>query len=238
MRSRFPRKVLLLSMGIFAIIGAITVIIFIASRPQPFPDIEPEKNIVPIPFGEEPTERADLESLGGWSIVRGWPSIGGIIVNTHVSSVELDWLGLSRFEASPRSTIADEEDTFCRRLRRTGAKWWSSYSDFEEAMDARMRPISANEREALLLGWPENGGVWVMRADNWYDLGVAPGSWRLSNAHTMEERCRAMEMSGAIFYANPEDYEPVKALLGGFGEHEREPEDKYYYSFGDQFGRF
>jgi len=39
----------------------------------------------------------------------------------------------------------------------------------------------------------------------------------------------AIEMSGAVFYANPEDCEPVRELMAGFGEHERESRDKYFY---------
>jgi hypothetical protein len=89
--------------------------------------------------------------------------------------------------------------------------------------------MSAKEREALLLGWPANGGVWVITENSWYLFGNKPGSWRLRNAHTMEERCKAMEMSGAVYYANPEDCEPVKALLDDFGEHERGPKENYYY---------
>jgi hypothetical protein len=242
MNVRFRRKALLLSLFIFAIIGAISVFKFFTPLASKAINAEREESAfapdVDIPFQEEPTERVELVSLADWNRVMCWPSVGGIIANTHVSSVELDFLHLSRFEASPRSSNAEEEDVFCRQLRRTGGKWWSSYADFIEAVDARMRPISANEREALLLGWPEDGGVWVMKESNWYELGREPGSWRLRNAHTMEERCKAMEMSGAVYYANPEDYEPVKALLDGFGEHEREPEESYYYNLpADWYGQ-
>ncbi|KAF4629326.1 hypothetical protein G7Y89_g8821 [Cudoniella acicularis] len=78
-----------------------------------------------------------------------------------------------------------------------------------------MRPISAKEREALLLGWPEDGGVWVMKATNQYNFGGEPGSWRLRNAYTMEERCKAVEMSGALYYKYPEDCDSVKRYWMG-----------------------
>jgi hypothetical protein len=239
MNSRFPRKLLLFGLFIFAIIGAISVFKFFSPLASKAIEAKREEGAfapdVDIPFQEEPTERVELVSLADWNRVMCWPSVGGIIVNTHVSSVELDFLHLSRFEASPRSSNADEEDAFCHQLRRTGGKWWSSYADFIEAVDAKMRPISAKEREALLLGWPEDGGVWVMKENNWYELGREPGSWRLRNAHTMEERCKAMEMSGAVYHANPEDCESVKALLDRFGEHEREPEDSYFYNHPADF---
>lgn len=37
-------------------------------------------------------------------------------------------------------------------------------------------------------------------------------------------------MSGVIYYANPKDCEPIKALLDSFSEHEREPEENYHYN--------
>lgn len=52
-------------------------------------------------------------------------------------------------------------------------------------------------------------------------FGLQPGVWRIMNAHTMEERCRAMEMVGATYYENPEDCEYVKPLLDEFGESQR-----------------
>lgn len=251
--SRFPRKLLLFGLLIFAIIGAISVFKFFNTSPaskafnakRQSSSFETEDRALEkptprdIPFLEEPTDRFELVSPANWNTVMCWPSVGGIIVNTHVSSVELDFLKLSRFEAVPRSENISEEDEFCRQLRRTGGKWWVSYGDFIEAVDAKMRPISAKERESLLLGWPKDGGVWVMKETNWYNFSREPGSWRLRNAHTMEERCKAMEMSGAVYFENPEDCDSVKALLDGFGDHEREPEASYYYDHPANFyGQF
>jgi hypothetical protein len=48
------------------------------------------------------------------------------------------------------------------------------------------------------------------------------GVFRMRNAYTMEERCKALEMSGATFYENPEECQDVKALLEGFGNKESE----------------
>ena len=78
-----------------------------------------------------------------------------------------------------------------------------------------------------MLEWPGTGGVWVLYEKNWDDL--SRGGWTWRNAYTMEERHMAIEMSGAVFYANPEDCEPVRELMAGFGEHERESRDKYFY---------
>ena len=249
MNSRFTRKIILLILFNFAIIGAIYVLnslgISLAFN-RMYAGEESESEVysppVDVPYVEEPTERLELISLGGggWNTVMCWPSVGGIIVNTHVSSVELDFLNLPRFQSAPRSSNASEEDEFCRQLRRTGAKWWSSHGDFIEAVNSRLRPTSAKEREALILGWPKDGGVWVLKEANWYDFaGSELGIWRMGNAFTMEERCAAMEMAGAVYYKDPYNCESVKPLLDGFGEHEREEMSKYYFDYPkNSFGQW
>jgi hypothetical protein len=55
-----------------------------------------------------------------------------------------------------------------------------------------------------------------MRQENKDD--IWEGMWRMRNAFTMDERCKALEMAGARFYENPEDCVYVKPLLDGFGE--------------------
>lgn len=232
MNPRLSRKLLLVGRPIFAIIGAISVFTFVTNYTNAKRE-ENESNViwappVDVPYGPEATERLALGNLGSWNIVMCWPSDGGIIVNTHVSSVELDYLGLPRFESSPRSSSASEEDEFCRKLRRTGGKWWENYYEYEEAEDSRLRTRSKKEREALLLGWPSDGGVWVLRETDWYNFYLVEGIWRMRNAHTMDERCKALEVIGAVYYQNPEDCEYVKPLLEGFGKHEREEESNYY----------
>ena len=58
------------------------------------------------------------------------------------------------------------------------------------------------------LGWPENGGVWVLR-ETWDDSeGRAVA--RIKLAKTMEERCRAIEMSGGTFYLDAKDCDATR----------------------------
>ena len=225
---------LCMALGIFSILSIPGI--NISSPNSNVTNVEKEAPVlapkIDIPFEGERNERVELVFPGGgWNRVMCWPSVGGIIINPHVSSVELDFLHLSRFEAPPRSFNADEEDAFCRQLRRTGGKWWIHYDDFTDAVDKGTRPRTAKEREELVLGWPEDGGVWVLREMNWNDndLWVGLGVFGLANAHTMEERCKAMEMLGAVYYANPEDCEYVKPLLDGFGEHKGELENHQYH---------
>jgi hypothetical protein len=175
----------------------------------PFPDLD-----------IEPSERLQSLNLGRSNTVMCWPSVGGIIAAEHVQSVELDFLGLDRFNAVNR-TYNLVEDEFCRRLRLVGGKWWSSYWDFFDATQDRARKLTPEEEEVLYLGWPKSDGVWVLRLPDqntfWY------GFDRAKNAHTMEERCTALEMSGATFFENPEDCVYVKPLLDRFGEDKPPP---------------
>ncbi|KAH9211335.1 hypothetical protein DL95DRAFT_392515 [Leptodontidium sp. 2 PMI_412] len=233
MFSRIQRKIFLFITFTFATIGVISVFKYsmtpLVASPSPIGTRQEDNTVfapdVDIPFDEPPTER--VWGLGVWNTIFCYPSVGGFIVNEHITSVELDFLNLSRFEKTPRSSDPDEEDMFCRQLRRTGARWWDSYYSWDLVVVQKSAPMSAKEREALVLGWPEKGGVWVIREHNWGRLGSRGWTW--TNAHTMEERCKALEMLGAVYYANPEDCEPVKALLEGFGEHKREPEENYYH---------
>jgi hypothetical protein len=151
--------------------------------------------------------------------VHCWPSVGGIIIAERVRAVELAYIGIDRFNTTPRSTNETEEDAFCLRLRKIGGKWWRSYDDFAMATVSKVRMMWPDEREVLFLGWPEQGGVWVLRYDNPKmtrgDLGPV---W---NVFDIEERCKALEKYGAVLFSNPEESEHVKPLLMGFGNREQ-----------------
>jgi len=153
------------------------------------------------------------------NVVHCWPSVDGIIIAEGVHAVELAYIGLDRFHTTPRSPNATDEDAFCMQLRKLGGKWWSSYDDFEMATKAKLRMMWPDEREVLFLGWPEEGGVWVLRYENWKmvkgDLGPV---W---NALNMEERCMALERCGAVFFERAEESEVVGPLVRGFGEREK-----------------
>jgi hypothetical protein len=159
--------------------------------------------------------RVDVSRSLSTNIVRCWPSVGGIVVAEHAHAVELEYIGADRFRPEPRSNNATEEDKFCMKLRKIGGKWWKHYADFEDATIHKRRMMYPDERDVLILGWPEDGGVWVMREHIWKNVGVKFGPvW---NALNMRERCKAIEIVGGTFYAKAEDCEFVKPLLEGFG---------------------
>jgi hypothetical protein len=176
----------------------------------------------------EPTKRLEFLNLGRSNTVMCWPSVGGIIAAKGVHSVELDFLGLNRFHPINRTYNATEEDIFCRKLRLVRGKWWSSYWDFIDITSlGGRRKMTAEEQEVLYLEWPESGGLWVLRLPNlnhfWYRID------RAKNAHSMEERCMALEMAGATFFESPEDCVYVKPLLDGFGEDKPPPPEPEGY---------
>jgi hypothetical protein len=138
-----------------------------------------------------------------------------------VSPVELDYLGLDRFMEQERAADQAEEDAFCMRLRKVGAKWWHDYNDFTDAV-AGARQMTKEEATRLLLCWPEEGGVWVLKIDGrenaeWEGGGWSEGGWRegrmVYNAYTMRERCQAIERLGGVFFKNPKECEDTKDLV-------------------------
>ncbi|PVH73084.1 hypothetical protein DL98DRAFT_431944, partial [Cadophora sp. DSE1049] len=166
----------------------------------------------------------------------------GIIVAERVHHVELANSSLDRFHSTPRSSNSTEEDIFCRNLRKIGGKWWSSWWDCQEATKSKMRMMWPDEREVLFLGWPEAGGVWLLRYENLKqvhgdcndsiyirDIGT------IYSALTMEERCEGIKLSGGVFFESPKESEVVRPLLEGLGNHERkdpELEDGGWWDHG------
>ncbi|KAJ5302323.1 hypothetical protein N7508_007186 [Penicillium antarcticum] len=64
----------------------------------------------------------------GGCVVYGYPSTGGVLVK-EADLLDMLFLSVSRSHESQRSPSLNEEDRFCKLMRRTGAKWWSSRED-------------------------------------------------------------------------------------------------------------
>lgn len=171
---------------------------------------------------EESLQRYDpYDRTTRTNVVRGWPSTGGIIIAERAHAVELQFLDIDRFGATPRSSDPDREDAFCRKLRLIGAKWWIHNGDYDRARIFGLRSLYPDEAEVLLLGWPEGGGVWVSRYQKLGDTGSVDGMKILDNALSMEDRSRAIELIGGTFFVKAEDSDFVKPFVDGFGEHEK-----------------
>ncbi|KAJ6014733.1 hypothetical protein N7540_009324 [Penicillium herquei] len=138
-------------------------------------------------------------------LVFGYPSKGGVYILHTCFGVELDFLGLDRFNNTERPSKLDpnwqaKEDAHCDRMRRLGATWWRTAAD--EFLEHGLYPPESTD-SYLQVGWPAAGGVWVLQTtlDNAGHIGAA----RIHNAHDMEERCRWIEKLGGVFYTDPKD---------------------------------
>jgi hypothetical protein len=132
---------------------------------------------------------------GSLTTVRGWPSTGGFYI-LSCDGVELEFLGLDRFEPTPRSQDAAEEDVFCARMRRLGPRWYPDLEEeaLEDFDEYRTKYVKA-------FGWPADGGVWALKMcemDAYFK-----GMSRIRNAFSMDERCRQIEKLGGVFYSDP-----------------------------------
>jgi hypothetical protein len=176
----------------------------------PLPAVEDAKDVDWHPPPSEPTSRVMFGALDQPSEVRCWPSTGGVYVLEGVSSVELDFLGLDRFTAADRSYDHNQEDRFCKHLRMIGADWYEDYQAWVEVWVGGRETEQHRVRWAL--GWPADGGVWYLRL-TYPDFITRKDLGRLRNAWTMEERCRAIEMSGGKLCEDISECNEISHLL-------------------------
>ena len=135
-------------------------------------------------------------------MVYGWPSAGGVLIKEFASIVDMNFLGIDRLHVSRRSKSQDEEDAFCDKLRKTGAKCWEDEESFiEVSLGAR---DSREEERELVLGWPSQdagGGVWVLMYST--QDAIPRDIGRVNLAMDMDEKCAVMKEFGATFYEDP-----------------------------------
>lgn len=142
-----------------------------------------------------------------------YPSSGGIWM-VELGPLELQHLGIARFESTERSSIQAEEDAFCHELRKFGGSWYNLESgrdlwvgDGCHELDEFMPAVSIERR----VGFPENGGVWVLGIDQ--KTGQYPsGMGIVQNALTMNERCHPLEKLGAVYCEDTAECGPLDDL--------------------------
>lgn len=69
-----------------------------------------------------------------------------------------------------------------------------------------------NNKVHSFLGWPEDGGVWLLELSRKEAYDRRVGAIRL--AKTMEERCHEIQMCGGTFCADPTECERTRDLVG------------------------
>ena len=144
------------------------------------------------------------------AVVYAWPSTGGRFELQNPGALELDVLRIEDpFTECNRSYNTIEEDAFVHRLRRLGGIF------FEHQYGTRTDELRDNEVHTWL-GWPEDeehkGGVWMVKVK--YNEVYERRTGRIRLAKTMQDRCRAIEMCGGVFYATPteEHLVPMKPI--------------------------
>jgi hypothetical protein len=131
----------------------------------------------------------------------------------HADLTDFDFLGLNTLGLpEKRLTIQFEEDAFCQRLLRLGAKWWPSERrrDFVEKVAGFNEivlqyphrpdepPPTTRELVWLRVGWPSNGGLWVSEfevdidVDEEYDNVIPDNVSWLKLARNIDERCQLL----------------------------------------------
>jgi len=87
-------------------------------------------------------------------VANGYPSTGGYLTR-RVTGVEIEWLVLDKMHEIQMSKEQAEEDNFCLRLRRLGAKWWENPDEeFSVENDIKNYPDGEIEIET---GWSNDG---------------------------------------------------------------------------------
>lgn len=153
-------------------------------------------------FPEKSKARTEF-TTSGLTVVRAWSSTGAFYT-LDCDAVELAFLGLDRFEPTPRSQDPAGEDAFILKMRQLGAKHYASVSDyFMRTLENAERSGRPKRRVVRAYGWPADGGVWALKMA--YMEAWEKGVGRIHNAFTMEERCREIEKLGGGFYADPRD---------------------------------
>ncbi|KXH53422.1 hypothetical protein CNYM01_01167 [Colletotrichum nymphaeae SA-01] len=155
-----------------------------------------------------------------YTMVYGWPSTGGFYM-LHCDGVDLEFLGLNRLVPTPRSDDSADEDAHCINMRKLGAKFYKSDWDYhlkttthenpqdryqkairlgKDNLSAAEETYKVAEKFIEVFGWPTTGGVWALKlsTDKIHTFGIR-------NAFTMDEKCRAIEMMGGVFYADPNE---------------------------------
>ena len=152
-----------------------------------------------------PTNDFDTEkrvTFGRKSVtVFGWPSTGGIVIKESANIVDLTFLGAHRLRASRRAATDAEEDAFCDKLRKLGAKWWEDEQSYNDVLIGAREPTELEERE-LVMAWPNSGGVWVLTFPT--QNAIPKDFGRINMALDMAERSSVMQEYGAIYFDNPD----------------------------------
>ncbi|KAH7412417.1 hypothetical protein BKA64DRAFT_328540 [Cadophora sp. MPI-SDFR-AT-0126] len=160
--------------------------------------------------------------------IYGWPSIGGMIMRASCDLVELRYLGFDPLNVpTTRFENQEDEDDFCRCLKRIGGKWWRSEQRRLDVTFAKWRLGERPNREEMrevYVGWPEAGGVLVLEGDE-SEMTVETGKLRMVT--DMEARCHVLRHTlAAVFYEDPDSYAGFDGLGPRKTSHDEEESEE------------
>ncbi|KAF2223371.1 hypothetical protein BDZ85DRAFT_261483 [Elsinoe ampelina] len=175
-----------------------------------------------------PLPTTDRTAFGtGGCTIYGYPSTGGVLIKP-ADPLDMLFLSLPRTKVSYRSNNTDEEDEFCRLLRRTGATLWASKESHFRGR-GQIYGIAEVGIKVMVYGWPSDGvGVWVLRFAN--EREVPRDFGRVRMAMDMEEKIEIMKEYNATFVA---DASQVEELRDGQVPAEA-PKYKWYNEIGPE----
>ncbi|KAJ5464752.1 uncharacterized protein N7458_000438 [Penicillium daleae] len=170
----------------------------VAEGPDPLGELSVEDHNINSPNSRcsLPTTRYDIQT-GKTSC---YPSSGGIWL-ADLGPVELQYLGINRFDSTERSENQSEEDHFCHELRKFGGSWYDPKSPDDLWVGGEcseldeFEPVFSIDRQ---VAFPAKGGVWVLGKDKEtgrYPIGMAG----VRNSLTMDERSMVLERLGAVY---------------------------------------
>ncbi|KAK1671225.1 hypothetical protein BDP55DRAFT_676774 [Colletotrichum godetiae] len=139
-------------------------------------------------------DRRTAFGVSHWTTVYGYPSTGGCYT-LKCDGVELDFLGLSRFEPTFRSGDPEEEDAHCARMVKLGPNWWKSLTHY---LVNQSFGNATWEDAVVIAGYPVSGGLWLLKTTR--AEAANAGAARIHNARSMEERCLLIETCDGRFY--------------------------------------
>ncbi|KAF9786534.1 hypothetical protein IL306_001549 [Fusarium sp. DS 682] len=163
------------------------------------------------PFGTTHFPRLGFNDRAGGHAT-GWPAKGGYLVHS-CSLVELEFLGLDRFEKAERSDDPEKEEAHCAKMRLLGAKWYRN--PYQELLDEQAE--KDNDSPRLYVGVQSDGGIWAIQTTLLETR--RKGLGRIENALTMEERCKMIKEFGGTFYKDPKQCPHVD--LDGLKDEEK-----------------
>ena len=151
-----------------------------------------------------------LSFYTGVPVVYGWPSSGGVLIK-QVSAVEVEWLGLQRAGLSCRAENRGEEDVFCTRLRRLGARWYSRERIWLARAMSIDHSFNSSDRKSvddipnLEVGIPSSrqhndNAAWVLRVSDTNGREATDQRCMLQLALSMEERCEVIQKLGGTLF--------------------------------------